>query len=123
MKAVLSATCLFSFATLPAFAEGDAARGEKVFKKCAECHTADEPFNKTGPYLVGIVGRKVASIYYKEYSPEMVALGEAGAVWDEASLDRYLTNPKDMVPNGYMSFPGIKEPDERADLIAYLKTK
>ncbi len=123
MKAFVSAFCLFGMAMSPAFADGDAAKGDKIFNKCRACHTADEASNKTGPYLVGIVGRKAASIADYNYSADLIALGESGTVWDEATLDRYLTNPKDMAPKGKMSFPGLKTPEDRADLIAYLKTK
>ena len=123
MKAILSALCLLGLATGPAFAEGDAAKGEKVFNKCKACHTVEEATNKTGPHLVKVVGRKVASVEGYKYSADLVALGEAGAVWDEATLDKYLTNPKDVAPKGKMAFPGLKKPEERADLIAFLKTK
>ncbi len=120
--AVLSALVL-SLAALPALAEGDAAKGEKIFKKCMACHTAEEATNKTGPYLKGVYGRKAATAEGYKYSADLLALGESGAVWDDANLDKYLENPKTMVPKGKMSFPGLKKPDERADLIAWLKTK
>ena len=122
MKAILAALFLFG-AISPAVAEGDAAKGEKVFNKCKACHAADEASNKTGPHLVGIVGRKMASVEGYKYSADLVALGEAGSIWDEANLDKYFTNPKDVAPKGKMAFPGLKKPEERADLIAYLKTK
>jgi len=120
--AILSALFL-SLTALPALAEGDAAKGEKIFKKCMACHTADEATNKTGPYLKGVVGRKAATAEGYKYSADLLALGEAGTVWDDANLDKYLENPKAMAPKGKMAFPGLKKPDERADLIAWLKTK
>lgn len=123
MKAILSAICLLGLASGPAFADGDAAKGEKVYNKCKACHTVAETTNKTGPHLVAVVGRKAASVEGYKYSADLMALGEAGTVWDEANLDKYLTNPKDIAPKGKMSFPGLKKPEERADLIAYLKTK
>lgn len=128
MKAILSAIFMFSLASVPAFAEsdsaeGDAAKGEKLFNKCKACHTVSDTSNKTGPNLVKVVGRKVASVEGYKYSADLVALGEAGTVWDEANLDKYLANPKDLAPKGKMSFPGLKKEEERADLIAYLKTK
>ena len=52
----------------------------------------------------------------------MKELGTKGLVWDDASLDKYLTNPKDLVPNGKMAFPGLSDKEDRADVIAYLKT-
>lgn len=122
MKAFL-ATLLLIGTMSPVYAEGDAARGEKVFNKCKACHTAAEASNKTGPHLVAVVGRKIASVEGYKYSADLVALGAAGSVWDDANLDKYLTNPKDMAPKGKMGFAGLKKPEERAGLIAYLKTK
>jgi len=123
LKAAILSTLFLSLAALPALAEGDAAKGEKIFKKCLACHTAEEATNKTGPYLKGVAGRKVASVEGYKYSADLLALGESGAVWDDANLDKYLENPKVMAPKGKMAFPGLKKPDERADLIAWLKTK
>ena len=77
--------------------------------------------NKVGPHLVGIVGRKAASADgYKKYSKD---LKEAGIVWDEANLDKWLANPKGMYPGTKMIYPGLKKAEDRADLIEYLKTK
>lgn len=105
-----------------AFADGDAAKGENVFKKCKACHVADEEKNKVGPHLVNIVGRKAASVDGYKYSPAMTAKAEEGLVWDEANLSTYLTKPKDFVPKTKMAFAGLKKEDDRADLIAYLKS-
>ena len=122
-KPLCVSALLLSLAAVPALAEGDVANGEKVFKKCMACHTADAATNKVGPYLKGVVGRKAATVEGYKYSADLVALGEAGTVWDDANLDKYLENPKTMAPKGKMAFPGLKKPDERADLIAWLKTK
>ena len=122
-KSLYVSAMLLSLAAVPALAEGDAANGEKVFKKCMACHTADAETNKTGPYLKGVVGRKAAAVEGYKYSADLIALGEAGTVWDDANLDKYLESPKSMAPKGKMSFPGLKKPEERADLIAFLKTK
>lgn len=122
-KTLCVSALLLSLAAVPALAEGDVANGEKVFKKCMACHTADAATNKVGPYLKGVVGRKAATAEGYKYSADLVALGEAGTVWDDANLDKYLENPKTMAPKGKMAFPGLKKPDERADLIAWLKTK
>ncbi len=107
----------------PARADGDAARGEQIFKKCLACHTISEKTNKVGPHLVGIVGRPVASVEGYSYSESMKAHAATGAVWDEAALNAYLENPKAVVAKSKMAFPGLKKEDERADLIAFLKTK
>ncbi len=100
---------------------GDVAKGKKLFTKCKACHNAEKPQNKVGPHLVGIVGRKAASADgYKKYSKD---LKESGIVWDEANLDKWLTNPKGMYPGTKMIYPGLKKAEDRADLIEYLKTK
>ncbi len=122
-KSLYVSALLLSLAAVPAMAEGDAAKGEKVFKKCLACHTADAETNKTGPHLKGVVGRKAATVEGYKYSADLMALGEAGTVWDDANLDKYLENPKAVAPKGKMAFPGLKKPEERADLIAFLKTK
>ena len=107
----------------PAFADGDALKGEKVFKKCMACHTALDQTNKIGPYLTGVVGRKVAAIEGFSYSDGMKEYAVTGAVWDEATLTAYLESPKIIIPKTKMAFAGIKKPDELVDLIAYLKSK
>jgi cytochrome c len=74
-----------------AFAAGDVAQGEKVFRNCASCHSVADKTNKAGPYLQGVVGRPVATAEgYAYYSEAMKALGATGAVWDEATLDAFL---------------------------------
>jgi cytochrome c len=103
-------------------AEGDAERGAKQFNKCMACHSIKDAANKTGPHLVGIVGRSVAGVAGYKYSPAMLEFAKSNASWDEATLDTYLANPKDVVPKSKMAFPGMKKSEERADLIAYLKS-
>ena len=99
----------------------DVAKGKKLFTKCKACHNADAPKNKVGPYLVGIVGRKAGSAEgYTKYSK---AIKDSGIVWDEANLDKWLTNPKGMYPGTKMIYPGLKKAEDRADVIEYLKTK
>ena len=105
-----------------AHAAGDAAAGAQVFKKCGACHTATEPMNRVGPSLMGVIGRPVATFSGYNYSSAMTAFGEDGKVWDEERLSEYLMAPKAMVPGTKMSFPGLKKPQEIADIIAYLKT-
>jgi cytochrome c len=123
IKTVFVSAMFLSLAAVPALAQGDATKGAQVFKKCMACHTADAATNKTGPYLKGVYGRKAATAEGYKYSDDLLALGASGIVWDDANLDKYLVNPKVMAPKGKMSFPGLKKPEERADLIAYLKTK
>ena len=109
----------------PALAEGDAAKGKAAFAKCAICHQVG-PGAKTlvGPELNGIVGRKAASVADYTYSPGMKKLGDEGYIWSEQNLDKWIADPKAMIPDSPMSlaFQGIPDAGERADIIAYLKT-
>jgi cytochrome c len=106
-----------------AFADGDVVKGEQAFKKCMACHTVTDKTNKVGPHLFGIVGRKIASVEGFNYSAGMKEYAATGAVWDEATLEAYLENPKMIVSKTKMAFAGLKKPDERSDLIAFLKSK
>ena len=96
----------------------DAANGQKVFRRCQACHVVDKPQNRVGPHLMGIMGREAGAVEGFNYSEPMKS---SGIVWDEASLDQYIENPKDFIPGNKMAFPGLKKPEERADVIAYLK--
>lgn len=100
-----------------AVAEGDAAAGEKVFRKCKACHVADEEKNRVGPHLVGIVGRDSGSVADFKYSDAMAG---AGLTWDEATLAGYLTNPKEFLPGNKMAFPGLRKEADVANILAYL---
>lgn len=115
---------LLSLLALPAAAlaqdAGDPAKGEKVFAQCKACHENEKGVNKIGPTLKGVVGRKVASVEGFKYSAAMTELGATGAVWDEATLTKYLPNPKAMVPGTKMAFAGLKKPEDVANIIAYL---
>jgi cytochrome c len=119
-RSLLVATLATAFAA-PAFAEGDAAKGEKVFKKCKACHAVgDGAKNKVGPALNGIVGATAGQVADFKYSKAMIEAGEGGLVWDDANLALYLTKPKDLVKGTKMSFAGLKKEQDRADVIAYL---
>jgi cytochrome c len=97
---------------------GDAANGEKVFKKCKACHSLEAGKNKVGPSLAGIVGAKAGSVEGYKYSKAMAG---SDVVWDDANLDAYLTKPKDFMKGTKMSFAGLKKEEDRADVIEYLK--
>ena len=105
-------------------AQGNVENGADVFKKCRACHLVGEGAKDTvGPTLNSIIGRKAAaSETYKTYSDNMKELGAKNLVWDDANLDKYLENPKALVPQGKMAFPGLKDKADRDDVIAYLKT-
>jgi len=117
-KRVQAAVVLAIIATSPALAEGDAAAGEKVYKKCKTCHSLEAGKNKLGPNLAGIFGRQAGSVEGYKYS---AAMASSGIVWDEATLDAFLAKPKDVVPKTKMAFAGLKKEVQRQDLIAYLK--
>ena len=102
------------------FAAGDAAAGEKVFKKCRACHVVDKEQNRTGPHLVNLFGRTAGTVDgYKKYSK---AMKNSGIVWNEETLDGYLKAPKKYLKGTRMAFAGLKKESDRANVIAYLKT-
>jgi len=119
----LGMSAFVALASSSAFAAGDAAKGKKVFNKCKACHTLQDGKHKVGPSLLGVVGRKAGTAKgYKKYK------GMKGAdwTWDEAAINEYLTDPKKFVKkkNGQrtsMVFK-LKKADQRADVIAYLKS-
>ena len=97
----------------------DAEAGEKVFNQCKACHTInDGGANRVGPNLHGIVGRNAGKVDGYKYSD---AVKNSGITWDEASLDKYLADPKATIPGNKMAFSGVKKEESRKDLIAYLK--
>jgi len=100
----------------------DAEEGAKIFRRCAACHSVEEGANRVGPSLYGVVGRKVASAENYRYSPAMQEFGADGKVWTEELLDKYLTAPQEVVPKTRMIFPGLPNAEDRANLIAYLKS-
>jgi cytochrome c len=107
---------------LPVSAEGDPAKGEKVFRKCKACHAVGEGAkNKIGPQLNGIVGAEIASVEGFRYSDAFMEKKAEGLVWDEETLDAYLAKPRDFIAKTKMSFAGLRKEEEREDVIAYLK--
>ena len=97
----------------------DLENGEKVFKKCKVCHTEEAGGkNKVGPNLHGLFGRTAGTVEGFKYSDAMT---ESGIVWSEETLDAYLAKPKEYIPKNKMAFAGIKDEQDRVDLIAYLK--
>lgn len=95
---------------------GDAANGKVLFeKRCTGCHTLDK--DKEGPRLRGVYGRKTGSVAGFSYSDQLKA---ANLTWDEASLNKWLTNPDALVPDNDMAFR-VPNPEERADIIQFLR--
>lgn len=120
--AIVAAVPAAPFAQAEAIEErlqaADPAAGEKAFRQCKACHTVDQGgANRVGPNLWGVVGRAVASVDGYRYSDAMV---DFGGEWTPDRLDAYLANPRETVPGTRMSYRGIKDADDRADMIAYL---
>jgi len=114
----LAAAVAIALAAGTAQAGGDAAAGEKVFKKCKACHDMEAGKNKVGPSLAGIVGRQAGTVEGFKYSD---AMANSGVVWNEDSLNQYLADPKGFMPGNKMTFSGLKKDDDRANVIAYLQ--
>lgn len=106
-------------ASLPApYSAGDLRNGKAKFAQCAACHTITPGGpNLTGPNLHGVFGRKAGSLPNYNYS---AALKKADFTWDAAHLDRWLANPRTELPGNKMTFVGLRDPNARRDVIAYL---
>jgi cytochrome c len=101
---------------------GDAEAGAKLFKRCGTCHTVLEGKNRVGPSLFGVYGRAAASLEGFRFSPAMKAHGASGVVWNDEALDAFIANPRTAVPKTRMTSPPMKSAEDRANLIAYLKS-
>ena len=102
-----------------AFADltGDAAAGETVFAQCRACHLLEEGKNGVGPSLYGIIGSTAGSVDGFRYSD---ANANSGITWTAEVMYEYLEAPREFMPGTRMAFPGLQNPQDRADLIAYL---
>ncbi|MGI6247221.1 MAG: c-type cytochrome [Pseudochelatococcus sp.] len=104
-------------------ASADPARGEKAVAKCKACHNFVEGAGaKVGPDLYNIVNRAIGTVEGFGYSAPMKAHADAGDKWNYDSLDQFIHKPKDFVKGTIMAFAGVAKPEERADIIAYLRT-
>jgi cytochrome c len=100
-------------------AEGNAARGQRAFGTCAACHSLEPDRNMTGPSLANLWNRKAGSLAsFPRYSS---ALKSSSVVWNDESLDEWLKDPQHLIPGNEMTFEGIKNDQQRADLLAFLK--
>lgn len=97
---------------------GDPAQGEKIFKQCQQCHTLQPGRNLTGPTLHKIIGRTAGTVEKFNYSK---ANKESGVVWTEQKMFEYLENPRAFMPGTKMIFAGLRKPQDRADVIAYIQ--
>src|SRR5216684_680639 len=116
---VVSAALVISVAFTAARADGDPKHGAKIYGSCAACHSLEPNLHLTGPSLDGLWGKKAASA--ENFARYSSALKEQGFLWDEVSLNAWLTDPKAFVPGTYMTFRGIEDKKVRGDLIAFLK--
>ena len=97
-----------------------AASGSEIYRRrCSACHVAGAEQNRVGPHLVGMFGRVAGSVEGFSYSSAMV---ESGIVWTEETLAAYLADPRNYIPNNRMAFAGMRNPDDIAALMAYLRT-
>lgn len=112
-----------------AASDGDPAAGKSVFNKCKACHVLDSPKNRVGPSLHGVFGRTAASFDGFKYSKDFKAVGDAGLVWDEATMAKFLADPKGYLgsvigkekASTRMAFAGLRKKEDVRDLIAYMK--
>lgn len=119
IEKLIAATALATGMLAPAaVADGDPAKGERIFRRCQACHSLEQGQNRIGPSLYGLFGREAGSVEGFRYSK---ANQESGVTWNEETLDPYLENPNKYMPGNRMAFPGIRNDEQRADLIAYLK--
>ncbi|MDD5248658.1 MAG: cytochrome c family protein [Rhodocyclaceae bacterium] len=121
MRPLCAAAALLALAVqvsiaVAAPAPGDPARGEVIYGRCLACHAL--AYNRTGPKHCGLFGRRAGSVPGFAYSPAMV---KSKIIWNARTLDRFLANPARMVPGTAMTYAGIPNPQERADLIAWLR--
>lgn len=112
VRVTLAAAFAFS---VGAAAAGDAKRGVELYARCAACHAL--AFDRVGPRHCGLIGRRAGSVQGFEYSP---AMKNSGIVWNAKTLDRFIAEPLKALPGTTMTYAGIRDPAERADLIAYL---
>jgi len=102
-----------------AFAAADPAAGEGEFRPCSACHSLAEGDNRTGPSLFGVVDRAVDTMAGYDYSGALLQVGDT---WTPENLNHFILNPKGAAPGTKMNFNGIKDVQDRANLIAYLAT-
>jgi cytochrome c len=100
-------------------ADGNAARGQRVFGACAACHSIQPDQNMTGPSLADVWNRKAGSL--ASFSRYSLALKSANIVWNDKTLDEWINDPQHVVPDNQMTFAGIKDARQRTDLLAFLK--
>ena len=122
LKTMFAASVLIGALCSAAAQEGNAEEGAEVYKKCRACHDVGPGAkNKVGPLLNGIVGRPVGTVDGFNYSEANKQAGAKGLVWTEEVMFKYLENPLTYMPGTKMAFAGLKDEQDRKDVIAYLK--
>ena len=117
IKAAASLLGVTALLCNPANAAADISRGEELYQGCQDCHSIEK--NDVGPMHKGIVGRAAGTVPGYNYSP---ALRNAKIIWTEENLDKWLTNPQELIP-GTKMFYEVKNAQDRADIIAFLKER
>ena len=126
MRLLCALAAALAIASTGAYAQaaGDVAAGADVFKKCRACHqVGPDAKNAVGPMLNGLFGRKSGTIEGFAYSDANKEAGAKGLVWTEENFDKYITDPRAFMPGNKMAFVGIKDAEDRRDLIAFLKAQ
>ena len=113
VRVILAAAAVLAWGT--AVGAGDAKRGEQLYNRCAACHALG--FDRVGPRHCGVLGRRAGGIKGFDYS---MAMRKSGIVWNARTLDRFIADPLGVIPGTTMTYAGIKDSAERADLIAFL---
>lgn len=102
----------------------DPARGERVFQRCFACHSVTAGEDKLpGPNLRGVIGRRAGTLAGFRFSPALVEAGARGVVWTRETLDAYLADPSLFIPGTEMGLPGLREADDRRDVIDFLERR
>ncbi len=102
----------------PANLTGDAAAGKIAFNQCLSCHSVEQDQHLMGPSLAGIVGAPAGKSVGFNHSPGST---NSNIIWTQANLNKFLEKPRSVIPGTMMAFPGVPDPQDRADIIAYLK--
>ena len=116
---VLALTFLLAFGARTLAADGNPRRGQRLFGACAACHSLQTDQNMTGPSLSDLWDRKAGNL--ASFSRYSSALKSANFEWNDKTLDEWIKDPQHLVPGNEMTFPGIKDAQQRADLLAFLK--
>lgn len=123
IKMIFTSVAAIAALSAPAFADGDAENGKKVFRKCQACHqVGEDATNRVGPILNGVIERQAGTLDDFKYSDAMTEAGEEGLIWSHENIAEYLEKPRDFIPGNKMTFAGLRKKDDIEDVIAYLET-